>query len=373
MAKILYVSDMDIVGSGYSSISVPLCLGLCERGHEMIVIGLGYKRDEHHFPFRMLPAKTFAEVGASIHNLRLLWKPDIIIASLDIPWHDLILRQVTRDQPMLPYFGIFPVEGDPLCMDWAMILMQMTKQYVISQFGTDECQKVGVPAEHFQVGIDTVSWRPPTPEERKSLRDAAGFEEEDKIVLTIADNQERKNLGTAFQAIAEARKSIPNLKYALVTREHNQSGFRLRSLASREDIAIHDILYIFERGMDFKKLWSMYAIADCFFLPSKAEGLGMPLLEAMAMGVPCVATDCSGMHELLTEDRGILVQPDFIYPDVFGNANRYLISPFMGATGIEQALRAPVDLINNSLEYVKTRCWDVSIDMIDKAIKETVK
>jgi len=373
MAKILYISDFAIEGSGYLNISVPLCKGLIEKEHELMVIGMGYKYDEHHFPFTLLPAKTFMEVGAMIHNLRLLWKPDLIIASLDIPWHDYVIAQANRDQPMLPYFGIFPVEGDPLCLDWAMILMQMTKQYAISQFGTEECQKQGVPAEHFQVGIDTVSWRPPTPEEKKALREAAGFEDDDRIVLTVADNQERKALGIAIQSISIARKVIPNLKYALVTRENNHSGFKLRSLASREDISIHDILYIFERGMEFKKLWSIYAIADCFFLPSKAEGLGMPLLEAMASGLPCVATDCSGMKELLSDNRGILVPPSFVYPDVFGNANRYLVSPKDGAIGLAQAFSYSSDMTRNALEYVKARTWDIPVDMIDKAIREIIK
>jgi len=374
MAKILYISDMDITGSGYMNISIPLCLGLVEKGHEIIVLGLAYKNSEHHFPFKLVAMKTFIEVGAAVHNLRLLWKPDLIIAALDIPWHDLILRQVIRDQPAIPYFGIFPVEGDPLCMDWAMILMQMTKQYAISQFGTDECQKQGVMAEHFQVGIDTVAWRPPTPEERKALRDAAGFEEEDRIVLTVADNQERKALGIAFQSIAEARKTIPHLKYALVTRENNTQGFKLRSLASRDDIAIHDILYIFERGMEFKKLWSMYAIADAFFLPSKAEGLGMPLLEAMAVGLPCVATNCSGMSELLSDGRGYLIKPEFVYPDVFGNANRYMIAPWRAAECLELVLNAKhPQMVQDALDYVQARSWQIPVDMIDKAIKDTIK
>lgn len=379
MAKIIYISDMDIKGSGYMNISIPLCMGLVEKGHEIKVIGMGYKYDEHHFPFALIPSKNFQETGAEIHNLRLLWKPDLIIASLDIPWHEYVLNMTHQDPQPLPYFGIFPVESDPLCLDWAMLLMNMTKQFAISQFGAEECKKMGVQAEHFQVGIDTASWRPPTPEERKSLRDAAGFEDEDKVVLTIADNQERKNLGTAFQSIALARKTIPNLKYALVTREHNTQGFKLRSLASREDIAINDCLFIFERGMDFKKLWSMYAIADCFFLPSKAEGLGMPLLEAMATGVPCIGTKCAGIKELLSDRRGLLIRPEFVFPDVFGNANRYLISPLSGATALElmfdpeKGASVREEIALTALEYVKTRKWSIPIDMMDRMIREVVK
>jgi len=49
--------------------------------------------------------------------------------------------------------------------------------------------------------------------------------------------------------------------------------------------------------------------ASVFVLASRAEGLGLALLEALTLGVPCVATDCpSGPREILQEGRlGILV------------------------------------------------------------------
>lgn len=373
--KIIYVSDMDIKGSGYMNISVPLCIGLAEKGHELAVIGLGYKNEEHHFPFKLLAAKDFGEVYAMIHNLKYMWTPEVVLASLDIPWHGMVMERLMREPPMPPYIGIFPVESDPLCLEWAMILMQMSRQFTISQFGAEECQKMGVPAEHLQIGIDTESWRIPTPEEKSAIRSALGFSDEDYVILTIADNQERKNLGRAMQCVAEARKiSDRPIKYMMVTREHNSQGYRLRSLASRSDIAINDILHIFERGMEFTKLWSMYAASDCFFLPSKAEGLGMPLLEAMACGVPCVATDCSGMRELLSDGRGILmpVHPDNIYPDVFGNSNRYMVTIQTGAMSLLEAMELEVrkQIIPAARAFVEKRNWQIAIDKMDETLRK---
>lgn len=373
--KIIYVSDMDIKGSGYMNISVPLCVGLAEKGHELAVIGLGYRNEEHHFPFKLLAAKDFGEVYAMIHNLRYMWTPEVVVASLDIPWHGMVMERLMKEPPMLPYVGIFPVEGDPLCLEWAMTLMQMTRQFTISQFGAEECQKMGVPAEHLQIGIDTESWRIPTSEEKSAIRSALGFSDDDYVILTVADNQERKNLGRAMQCVAEARKlSDRPIKYMMVTREHNAQGYRLRSLASRSDIAINDILHIFERGMEFKKLWSMYAASDCFFLSSKAEGLGMPLLEAQACGVPCVATDCSGMRELLSDGRGILmpIHPDNIYPDVFGNSNRYMVTIQTGAMSLLEAMESEVreQIIPAARAFVEKRNWQVAIDKIDETLRK---
>lgn len=52
------------------------------------------------------------------------------------------------------------------------------------------------------------------------------------------------------------------------------------------------------------------AACDAFVLPSYREGVGMVLLEANAMGVPCIASDIIGCHDVVTEGvNGELVEP----------------------------------------------------------------
>src|SRR4030042_1350063 len=112
----------------------------------------------------------------------------------DIPLQEIIMQRIPKPPPF-KYIGIMPIEADPLCMSWAMVLAPMDKALIISEFGTEEAHKAGIiNAEHLRIGIDANAWRPPTDEERASMRQSLGIEEDVFVVLTVADNQERKNL-----------------------------------------------------------------------------------------------------------------------------------------------------------------------------------
>jgi len=72
-------------------------------------------------------------------------------------------------------------------------------------------------------------------------------------------------------------------------REALRLGERVTFLGARSDIS--DVLMA----------------ADAFVMSSKSEGLPMALLEAMAVGVPCVATAVGGIPALFGDDKGLLV------------------------------------------------------------------
>ena len=53
---------------------------------------------------------------------------------------------------------------------------------------------------------------------------------------------------------------------------------------------------------------SLYSAADCFVLPTHGEGWGLPIIEAMAMEVPVIATNWSGCTEFLHRDNAYLLE-----------------------------------------------------------------
>jgi glycosyltransferase involved in cell wall biosynthesis len=60
-----------------------------------------------------------------------------------------------------------------------------------------------------------------------------------------------------------------------------------------------------------EQLPGLYAGARAFLYPSYAEGFGLPPLEAMASGIPVIASDRSSLPEVLG-DAAVLVDPDSI-------------------------------------------------------------
>jgi glycosyltransferase involved in cell wall biosynthesis len=255
-----------------------------------------------------------------------------------------------------------------------MQLSRMQKSFVISRWGTEECKKFGLDAEYLDVGIDTATWRIPSMEERDQARQMLNVQDK-FVVLTVADNQERKNLSKAIEIFAEFHKRNPDSVYVLVTREKLQVGWELRDLA--RVMGCSDAVMIFERGMPVEKLWLMTAASDAFLLTSKAEGLGLPVLEAMATGIPVVGTDCTTIHEHLQDGRGYLIPYDFVYIDPFMNGNRYFMNTQKAVEALEEIKRCEgmdhlCEMTDRAMKYVQTRNWDRTIEQFNKSIIELI-
>lgn len=369
--KILFISDASQEGSGYMNISTNLAVGLSKKGYDLKWIGLGYRGQQHYYPFSILPCGSFAEVNAEYHNMNAIWQPDLTICALDIPMQERMMRQVMSEKRIVPFLSIFPVEGDPLCMEWALNLSNMQGHMCISQFGTEECHNAGINADYIQIGIDTQSWRFPLPEEKSALRKKFGFEEDDLIILTVADNQERKNLSAALRIVTDLEKKLDKpIKYIMVTREFQPTGWRLRTLAQEFG---YSGLTIFERGLSFKDLLSVYFMADIFLITSKAEGLCMPVLEAQATGLPVFGTDCTALHELLCDGKGVLLPVAYTHRDVYGNSRRYFVNEEVAVKKLALYLENEVrleDFRDNGRKAVEARTWEITIEQLDKKIKE---
>lgn len=383
---IVFISDFDLRGSGYMNIAIAVCDQLVRHGHEVKALGIGYSGGEHSWPFSILPVnarQAFMHIPALLQNMQALGKAgqmpkiEALVVALDIPMQERLLTIPQRGE--IPYLGIFPIESGPLTQTWANVVAQMDAACVISKFGLSQMHEAGVPGTYLPIGLDTDSWRRPITTERARLRQSMGYTADQLVVLTVADNQERKNLSAAMDIIAEASKQM-DVQWMLVTRVHSPVGWKLDDMAIEKGIM--DRFAKFERGLAFDRLWTLYAIADVFLLPSKAEGLCMPIMEAMATGAAVVATDCTAVPEHLFEDvenrqgqRGFPMSVVFRHQDPWGNSIRSYVDHRSGTKRLtdiyelKKAGRLEEMILAPARQYVETRTWDRCGDVLDQALQ----
>lgn len=370
--SIVYVSDFDLGGSGYMNIGVALCSQLAQSGYDVIALGLGYGGQEHPYPFKIVPTQM-SQIAPMVKALRPAVNIEAVVVALDIPLQEALLKQFNAPND-IPYIGLFPLESGPLCASWAMNLFRMNERLVMSEFAVKELETAGVSSTFIPIGIDPQSWRAPQGEERQMLRRGLGVEDNTFVVLTVADNQERKNLSRSLEMFADFAKDR-NAVYWLVTRPDSPVGWKLEDYAN--DLGILDKLMIWQRGMPFKELWALYAAADAFLLTSKAEGLAMPVLEAMSCRVPVVGTRCAAIEEHLQDERGLLIDYDYVMADPWGNSNRYLASRDDGAYKLKllangMSAMDKAQMLDRAQEYTNKRTWGKAGQVLINTIKKVL-
>jgi glycosyltransferase involved in cell wall biosynthesis len=118
-------------------------------------------------------------------------------------------------------------------------------------------------------------------------------------------------------------------------------------------------------------------MSNVFLLSSKAEGLCMPVLEAMSCGIPVIATHAGALTELLENDRGFCIDYDYVYVDPWGNSNRYMIDADKAIITMNYIYKNRENVnkvqIKNASRYIKTRTWKKPVKQVEKAIMEIVE
>jgi glycosyltransferase involved in cell wall biosynthesis len=132
--------------------------------------------------------------------------------------------------------------------------------------------------------------------------DAAPVSAREKIVLFVGAIQRRKNVGRLVKAF----EALPTAWKLILAGAADGFGATEELRAVEESPRRSDIQVLGYVSDD--TLRGLYRSASIFAFPSLDEGFGMPVLEAMAQGVPVITSNCSAMPEVAGE-AALLVDP----------------------------------------------------------------
>jgi glycosyltransferase involved in cell wall biosynthesis len=183
--------------------------------------------------------------------------------------------------------------------DKIITVSNATKDYVLSLGAKPE--KVTV----LHNGVDLVRFRP-LAGKREEMRRKLGISQNSIVVLTVRRLVYKNGIDTLIESANIAVKKNPKIVFLVVGKgpDLNKVQMKIEQLGIENNFRFTG--FVKDEDLPF-----YYNAADFFVLPSKSgEGLPLVALEAMACGLPVIATDVGGISEILMEDYGKLVPPN---------------------------------------------------------------
>lgn len=356
--KILLVSDSSALHTGFAKVASHVCSHLCSTGkYSVKTIGWFHNpgtAPSNVIPYEIIPTRKNSrgqldpEDCYAVHTFPKVveeYGPDIVIGIGD-PW---MVKPLAESQHRSKYKLVLyiPIDGIPLSKSWKSVFESPDVMVAYGSFGAEViCEKFPDVKGRMRIinhGVDLDTFRVFSEEESSETKKIFGGEGM-FIIGTVSRNQPRKNIPRllkmaklfkapwlscracgelTFKATEEARieKCIAcgssNLNFGGGKKDFrvylhmalNDCGWNIsemtETLGLKGFVAYPEGLQI-GKGVGVGTLARIISAMDVFTLPTGGEGWGLPILEAMACGVPTVVTNysahvdfCKGAAELI--------------------------------------------------------------------------
>lgn len=231
------------------------------------------------------------------------WKRGTFVVTV----HDVkpLLFDAVRPRPSVNRL----IEGALVRDKWARIDHVLT----VSQCSRrDIVERLGVPAQRITVvypGVELERFRPIIPDEttsHPSVPHAVGQDGEQgrPYVLCVAGADPTKNVETLIEAFSRLPGALRQAHDLVLV-----GDFRRRpDLHERVGRVGIEAQTVFTGVVSDDRLIELYQRAALFVFPSRYEGFGLPVLEAMACGCPVITSNVSSLPEV-AGDAAVLVDP----------------------------------------------------------------
>lgn len=166
------------------------------------------------------------------------------------------------------------------------------------------------PAEVIMHGIDTEGFSPPA--DRAALRRRLGLPEDHVILGCFGRIRAQKGTDVfvaAALALLAGRPRVTAVVMGRATEGHEGFLAGLKEQVAAAGLADR---ILFPPEVPVHEVADWYRVLDLYVAPQRWEGFGLTPIEAMACGVPVVATRVGAFEEIVTDETGSLVAPDDI-------------------------------------------------------------
>ncbi len=174
----------------------------------------------------------------------------------------------------------------------------------------------GVDSHIIYNGVDLQRFRPPDDTQRRAARTALGLQNQ-LVLMNIGGIEPRKNTIRLVSAFAEAHKKLLAAGQAAVLLlvggetllDYTPYRIEFFEMLERSNLQLNQDIVLLGTVAD-DRIPDLYHTADILAFPSVKEGWGLVVLEAMASGLPVLASDLPVFREYLeTEKNALLINP----------------------------------------------------------------
>jgi D-inositol-3-phosphate glycosyltransferase len=232
--------------------------------------------------------------------------------------------------------------------DKIVIATPAEKEQLITLYGADEHKMVVIPP-----GVDTTRFYPIPEDEARSV---IGVPSGNCMILFVGRIEPLKGIETLLRAIALLLQTEDltecNYYLAIIGGEPDGNGEEADSEITRlqnlsRELGIHDVvIFLGKRSQDTLPYY--YSAAQVVVVPSQYESFGMVALEAMACGIPVIASQVGGLAYLVQDGKTGYVIPEG-NPEALKQALKKLI----------EAPELRDRMCNQAVDYARSYDWSV--------------
>jgi len=329
--KVLWWANAHFVGTGYGVGTAGVIFDLLKHYHVRNLAFYGLEGKALGFNELITYPKRFCPFGSDAAKLLCSrWNPDVLVTLFDI-WVDESGSRVGGPgwlSGMHPrWVPIIPVDHDPIPPPVLAPARKAYKPVAMSRFGQRQLELNGVNSTYIPHGVDTSLFTPSLDkvDAGKHLHDISvplvqrkeePWPEDVFIIGKVAANKDTKRKGFDVDAQAlriffdnnpDAKKDARVFMHTLPRFPGGMNIDHWYDLCGvSQYVRVIDEFFWYQ-GLTYPDMAKLYSGFDVLLNASRAEGFGIPIIEAASTGVPTIATDFTAMTELV-KGHGWLVE-----------------------------------------------------------------